>query len=95
MASKAASAYERINVTLPRSTLGLLDRVTKKGDRSRFIDEAIRERVTSVGRTRLRRQLAEGYRARAASDLKMVEEWFSVDEEAWDRAETCGRRKGK
>src|SRR5881296_424155 len=36
-------AYEHLNITLPRATVELLDRVTKKGNRSRFIDQAIRE----------------------------------------------------
>jgi len=58
MASKrAAGAYARLNITLPRATVGLLDRLTTKGNRSRFIDEAIRKRIASVGRARLRREL--------------------------------------
>lgn len=87
MARTATSgAYERLNITLPRETVGLLDRLTTKGNRSRFIDEAIRERIAAVGRTRLRKQLEQGYAARAARDLRMVEEWFAVDEEAWEHA---------
>ena len=87
MALRAASgAYARLNITLPRKTVGLLDRLTTKGTRSRFIDDAIRERIASVGRTRLRKRLEQGYTARAARDLRMVEEWLAVDEEAWEHA---------
>jgi CopG family transcriptional regulator/antitoxin EndoAI len=87
MARTATSrAYARLNITLPRETVGLLDRLTSKANRSRFIDEAIRERIVSVGRTRLRKQLQQGYAARAARDLRMVDEWFAVDEEAWEHA---------
>jgi CopG family transcriptional regulator/antitoxin EndoAI len=87
MARTAASAaYERLNITLPRETVGLLDRLTTKGTRSRFIDTAIRERIAAVGRARLRKQLEQGYAARAARDLRMVEEWFAVDEDAWEHA---------
>jgi metal-responsive CopG/Arc/MetJ family transcriptional regulator len=87
MASKrAAGAYARLNITLPRATVGLLDRLTSKGNRSRFIDEAIRERIASVGRARLRRELERGYVARAARDRRMVDEWFPIDEELYEPA---------
>jgi hypothetical protein len=82
-----ARSYERLNITLPRETVGLLDRVTTKGARSRFINDAIRERVASVGKGKLRRQLEEGYASRFARDLKMVEEWVAVDEQTWEHAE--------
>ena len=88
----ATSAYERVNITLRRDTVGLLSRVTSKGTRSRFIDDAIRERVASLKRARLRKQLEAGYAARAARDLPMVEEWFAVDEDTWERVETRRRK---
>jgi CopG family transcriptional regulator / antitoxin EndoAI len=88
MAGKStARSYERLNITLPRETVGLLDRVTTKGARSRFINDAIRERVASVGKGKLRRQLEEGYASRFARDLRMVEEWLAVDEQTWEHAE--------
>ena len=88
----ATSAYERVNITLRRDTVGLLSRVTSKGTRSRFIDDAIRERVASLKRVRLRKQLEAGYAARAARDLTMVEDWFAVDEDTWERLETRRRK---
>ncbi len=88
----ATTTYERVNITLRRDTVGLLSRVTSKGTRSRFIDDAIRERVASLERARLRKQLEAGYTARAARDLTMVEEWFAVDEDTWERAETRRRK---
>ena len=42
--------HRRINVTLPEETLQLLERVTKKGDRSRLIDEAVRRYVDEMDR---------------------------------------------
>jgi len=55
-------AYGRLNITLPRATVELLDRVTKSGNRSRFIDQVIRE--LALGRTRTRlRKLLEAKRA--------------------------------
>ncbi len=91
----ATKTYERVNISLPRDTLELLDRVTAKGSRSRFIDHAIRERIASIGRAKLRKRLAQGYAARVARDRSVVEDWFVVEEEAWQRhdaRQTRGRR---
>lgn len=79
----ASTPRRRINIVLPDQTLRMIDRIAPKGGRSRFIDEAVRSYVDTVGRAKLRGLLAEGGRQRAARDLAIAEEWFSVDEEAW------------
>ena len=73
----------RINITLPDETLELLDRVAKKGERSRLIDEAVRFYVARMTRANLRKQLAEGYKRRAERDMRLAEEWFTGEEGAW------------
>lgn len=80
--------HRRVNVTLPEETLQLIDRVAKKGDRSRLIDEAVRHYIDNVGRTNLKKRLKEGAIRRAERDRTMAEEWFHLEEEAWsdDRA---------
>ena len=75
--------HRRINITLPEETIGLLDRVAKKRNRSGFIDRAIKHYVDEAGRANLRRQLKEGYERRAARDLDTAEAWFPLDDEAW------------
>lgn len=75
--------HKRVNVTLPEETIRLIDRSANHGNRSRFIDEAVRHFVRSHGRTQLRRLLEEGAERRAARDLAIVEEWFPVDKDAW------------
>jgi CopG family transcriptional regulator / antitoxin EndoAI len=77
---------KRVNITLPEETLELIDRVTEHGDRSRFIDEAVKHYVEQRGRTNLRKQLKEGAIRRAQRDLALAEEWFTLDEEAWQGA---------
>jgi CopG family transcriptional regulator / antitoxin EndoAI len=76
----------RINITLPEETLDLIDRVAQPGDRSRFIDEAIKHYIEEIGRGNLRKQLKEGAIRRAQRDLALAEEWFTLDEEAWQAA---------
>ena len=75
--------HKRLNVTLPEETIRLIDRSAHRGNRSRFIDQAVRYFVRDRGRTELRRLLKEGAQQRAARDLVLAEEWFSLDEDAW------------
>ena len=75
--------HQRINITLPEETLRLMDRTLANGNRSRFIDRAIKHFIQERTRKRLRAELKAGAVARKAHDLAMVEEWFAVDEEAW------------
>jgi CopG family transcriptional regulator/antitoxin EndoAI len=76
---------QTINITLPTETIGLLDRVTETGNRSSFIDEAIRFYAVSVERKKLKQRLKEGALRNAERDLQMAEEWFPLEEEAWQK----------
>jgi len=74
---------QRINITLPNSTVNLIQRVATKGNRSQLIDVALRHYVQSVGQSILRRRLKEGAINRAEESLEIAAEWFSLDEEVW------------
>ncbi len=78
--------HRRLNITLPAETVKLIDRVAAKGDRSRFIAEAVTHYVGSTGRAQLRKRLKEGALRRADRDLRLARNWFPLDEEAWQRA---------
>jgi len=75
--------HQRVNITLPNETLRLIDRVTRKGDRSRFIDAAVRYYVEAIGKAGLKQRLKEGAVARAKRDLSLAEEYFALEEEGW------------
>ena len=75
--------YRRINITLPEETVRLIDRVSGKGDRSRLIDTAVKRFVASARRAKLRKRLKEGALTRAERDLRLAQESFFLDEEAW------------
>lgn len=75
--------YRRLNITLPEDTVRLIDRVVKKGNRSRFISKAVRRYVREMGRASLRRGIKQGAIRRAERDRAMAEEWFFLEEEAW------------
>lgn len=78
---------QRINVTLPEKTLRLIDRVAKHGDRSRLIDKAVNRYIQEMGRANLRKQLAEEAVQWADYDRRLAEEWFPLEEEAWQSLE--------
>jgi CopG family transcriptional regulator/antitoxin EndoAI len=77
--------HRRINITLPDEAVRLLDRVASKGDRSRFIAEAIKHYVTQAGRAKRRRQVREGALRRAERDRVLVRDWFLLAEDVPSR----------
>ncbi len=79
--------HKRVNITLPEQTLQIIDRVVKQGDRSRFIDRAVRFYIDEVGKENLRKELQEGAQVRAQRDRNMANEWFFLEEEVWQKHE--------
>jgi CopG family transcriptional regulator/antitoxin EndoAI len=77
----------RINVILPDATLAVLDRVARKGARSRLISQAVLHYVKTRGSENLRARLKQGALANANLNLEIAEEWFPVEQEAWQRLE--------
>ena len=76
---------KRVNIILPDATLKVLNRVAAKGDRSRFISQAVLHYVQTHGAANLRERLKQGALANAKLDLEIAEEWFPVEQEAWQR----------
>jgi CopG family transcriptional regulator/antitoxin EndoAI len=75
--------HKRINITLPESTVTLLETVADKGGRSTFIDTAIRQHIHEIQKHDLREQIKAGAIANAERDLEMAQEWFHIEEELW------------
>jgi CopG family transcriptional regulator/antitoxin EndoAI len=75
--------HRRINITLPEETIQLIDRASNKGDRSRLINKAVKRYISDARRASLRKRLQEGAERRAKRDLRMAEESFFLEEEAW------------
>jgi CopG family transcriptional regulator/antitoxin EndoAI len=86
---------KRINIMLPEKTLAVLDRVTTKGNRSRFVSEAVLHYVETHGKQSLKEQLKAGYLANAEENLEMAVEWFPLEEEAWQQKSAGSRGKRK
>ena len=78
---------KRVNIMLSDATVKVLDRVAPRGDRSRFISQAVLHYVDTQSKANLRERLKQGALANATLDLEIAEEWFPVEQEAWQRLE--------
>lgn len=78
---------KHLNITLPESTIALLEDVAQTGERSAFIDTAIRYYVKQVRQQTVRELLEEGAKARAKRDLEISDEWFNLEEELWTKTD--------
>ncbi|MBW6487135.1 MAG: hypothetical protein K0B01_13395 [Syntrophobacterales bacterium] len=74
----------RINVTLPKDVIESLNHVAGPRSRSRLIAESLREYIQKLKAAELEKQLEKGYRAAAAGNAAMTEEFEAVDLEGWD-----------
>ncbi len=79
------TAHKRINITLPESTVEMIESVADKGSRSSLIDNAVRLYVKSLKQTSLKEQLKEGAIARAERNLQMAQEWSHLEDEVWQK----------
>lgn len=77
--------HKRLNITLPESTIIILEDAAEKGNRSTFIDTAIKQYVKQTKQESLRTQIIEGAKANAELNLNIAGEWFPLEEEAWER----------
>lgn len=91
MPGSKAVARKRVNVSLPEETLSLLDRVAKQGQRSALIAEAVTAYLRERSRKALRHRLKQGALVRAERDRRLVEEWFPLEEGAWERRKAVPR----
>lgn len=74
----------RINVTLPRELIQIVDGISGARKRSSFIAEAIRFKIEGDKKAELEKQLVEGYQACRKESIEITEEFESADLEGWD-----------
>lgn len=79
------AVHKRINITLPESTVEMIESIAGKGSRSSLIDSAVRLYVKNIKQTSLKQQLREGAIARAERNLQMAQEWSHLEDEVWQK----------
>ena len=71
---------------LPDITVAVLDRMAPRGRRSSFISEAVLHYVKTRSKRNLRERLKLEALANFRRDLEIAQEWFPLEEEAWQKA---------
>lgn len=86
--------HQRLNVTLPRETIALVERSAAPKRRSEFIAEAIHAHAERLRLQQLAERLQAGYLARAERDRRIAEEWRPLEEETHE-IYVDGRRRAR
>jgi hypothetical protein len=73
----------RINVILPEATIRTIDRLSRPGQRSRFIDRAVQHYVTTASPEALQDRLKQAALRDRDFDTEIADDWFAVDQEQW------------
>ncbi len=71
---------KRLNITLPEELTREIENISNK---SRFIAEALKEKLTRIKKEKMNKLLAEGYKATKEEDKKINEEWENISLEGW------------
>jgi len=74
----------RLNITLPKDMVHLIDQMSGPRKRSLFIAEAVQLKVRQAKKEALEKKLAEGYRAGYNQSREMASEFEAIDLEGWD-----------
>jgi CopG family transcriptional regulator/antitoxin EndoAI len=74
---------KRINIVLPEATVQTIDRMTRFGQRSRFINQAVQHYVANRSNEALRAQLERAAARDRDLDSEVAKEWFAADHETW------------
>jgi metal-responsive CopG/Arc/MetJ family transcriptional regulator len=74
----------RLNIVLPDALIREIDQLAGRRKRSQFIADAVKRQIVQLEKERLRRVLAEGYRATRHEDERLTSEFETSDLEGWD-----------
>ena len=89
---------KRINIILPEATIRTIDRMTRPGHRSRFIQRAVEHYVATAGPEAMQERLKQAALRDHDLDLEIANDWFVVDQEQChrlDNEETSQRPVGR
>lgn len=70
----------RLNITLPEE---ISEQIKSLPNKSRFIAEALKEKLERIERKKLDRLLVEGYKTTKEEDKRIDREWEKITLEGW------------
>lgn len=71
---------KRLNITIPEDIAKKLNKISNK---SKFIAEAVKEKLEKLEMQELEKILAEGYEAVKEEDKKVNDDWEKITLEGW------------
>lgn len=71
---------KRLNITIPEEIAKKLNKISNK---SKFIAEAVKEKLEKLEIQQLEKILAEGYEAVKEEDKKVNDDWEKITLEGW------------
>jgi metal-responsive CopG/Arc/MetJ family transcriptional regulator len=74
----------RLNITIPKDLARELSKRAGTRKKSRFIAEAIRQKIDDLNSRELKELLKEGYASTRKESLDLTGEFEPVDLEGWD-----------
>ena len=84
---------KRINIVLPVATVQAIDRLVQPGQRSRFIDTAVRHFVANQSAEALRTRLERTAIRDRDLDREVAADWFAVEHEIWRRLDEPAEKR--
>jgi len=85
----------RINLILPETTVRAIDQLARPGQRSRFIERAVRHYVSTAMQQALQQRLKQAAIRDRDLDLEIARDWFAADQEQRQQLEGQQRRPRK
>jgi Arc/MetJ-type ribon-helix-helix transcriptional regulator len=74
----------RMNITIPEDLAHRLDLLVGPRKKSRFIAEAVKERIERMEHDKLCKVLEDGYKARRGEGLSIARDFDQLTIEGWD-----------
>jgi len=71
---------KRLNITLPEQ---IIEEIKNIPNKSRFITQALKEKLERIKREKLDELLIEGYKATKEEDKRIDKEWEKITLERW------------
>jgi hypothetical protein len=84
---------KRINVILQEATVRTIDRCSRPGQRSRFIERAVQHYLATASPRALEERLKQGALRDHDLDLEIAGDWFAVDREQWQELDEREKRR--
>ncbi|MGD1803998.1 hypothetical protein ACP6PL_00960 [Dapis sp. BLCC M126] len=73
----------QLNITIPEATMQLIEQTMPQENLNKLINKALNFYIKQNLSENLTEELRIGAIERAERDLKLAEEWYELEEEAW------------